>query len=151
MRRRKKYWSKQMNGGSKVSLALGFCVFAMIVLLLGAIYLWRLWLNGFPQRDLEHDQIEFTRSVLPLALLVGMVCGLANQLRMSRSLKSFLRSVTLLSIPVVTSVLLFDKITSEIGVSNLFRGLFGCGCAFFYFLTIKFSPQSIHAWINRER
>jgi len=108
------------------------------------LYWCRLYASAFPPLDIQEDLKRFPSHVLPVASIVGTVVFLGVVLCKTHSIADSARWILVLAVPVLLSVMLFDYASSSIGVSNVSRGLFGCSCAFAFFLVINYAPKVLH-------
>jgi hypothetical protein len=123
------------------ALLLGAVCFGGITVAFFGIYVARLYASGFPPLDVQLDRQVFASHVFPIAAMGASIFFFGNLTGNGGSVGSTLRGVISVSIPVIVAVTVFDRITSGIAVSNLSRGLFGCACAFAFFIVISCRPR----------
>ncbi len=96
------------------SLVFGGIIALLFFLLIAVLYLFRLWITGFPPQDLSDDVRVFPIRVLPVVLVSGLIGSLAKLLggapspAYSNRKMGVLLAMLFIVVPVGTFALLQD-------------------------------------------
>ena len=122
------------------SLVWASLCFVVVASVFFCIYIARLFASGFPPLDVQLDQDRFVTHVVPIASLCATVVFFGRLSSKAESFSSIIKGVIAIGIPVVIAVGVFDRVSSGSAVSNETRTLFGCSCAFLFFIATAFRP-----------
>lgn len=122
------------------SLVWASLCFIVVTSVFFCIYIARLFASGFPPLDVQLDRERFVSHVFPIAWLCATVVFFGRLSSRAERFGDIVRGVIAIGIPVVIAVSVFDRMSSGIAVSNATRTLFGCSCAFIFFIAIAYMP-----------